>query len=290
MQRILFVGATGRLGRPVAIALARWGFSVRALVRDMARGKSLSAAGIELCEGDVTQPQTLVSAMAGCEGVYISLRGTNTVASYEANEVQGVENLVNAAANAELQRVIYLSGAGRTVGNERYFPVRVKQACENTLRQGGVPFTILRATHFMESLPMFIRGNTAEILGRQPHRYHYLAAEDYARMLSGALRSEHAANKVLTLLGPQPYTMREALEIYLARIHPGMKIKTLPLPLLRLIAGIKKDDDLRFAVSLFEAFAALGEEGDPAEANALLPAPRITLDQWIDSQTSRAIA
>ncbi len=284
MTRVLVAGATGRLGKPVALQLQSSGFSVRALTRDPERGGDLRAQGLEVVRGDVSARETLDDACRGCDAVYISLRGSDDVNSYEKSEVAGVRNLVRAAHQAGVQRIAYISGAGRIAGNEHHFAVRVKTACEESLRSGGVPYTIFRATHFMESLPLFVRGMTAQVLGRQPHKYHYIAAADYARMVSRSLQVDEAANQTFTIFGPQPFTMHEALKVYLAHTHPGMPIKNPPLPLLRVIARLTGNKGLLFATQLFAAFAALGEEGDPEPANRLLGAPQTTLEDWARQQ------
>lgn len=279
-MRVLVAGATGMLGAPVARRLAADGFEVCALVRDPARARALLGDGIEIVQGDVTRLETLDRALEGRRALYVSLRGTNDAASYEAAEVQGMCNLARAARMAGLERIAYISGAGRAAGNERHFPVRIKQAAEEVVRESGIPFTIFRATHFMESLPMFVRGKHATVLGRQPHRYHYLAACDYARMVAVALRTPAAANRTLTVFGPTAHTMAEALAIFTRIALPEVTIGRLPLPMARVIAAFTRNRDLRFASELFAAFAAIGEEGDGAEAAALLGAAQTTLEQW----------
>lgn len=284
VKRVLVAGATGRLGKPVALHLQEAGFQVRALTRRAANRGDLERYGVEVVRGDVAERDALPALVKGCNAVYISLRGANDVASYDASEVQGVANLSWAARECGVERVAYLSGAGRTAGNEQHFPVRIKTECEEALRASGVAYTIFRATHFMESLPMFIRGAAAEVLGKQPHRYHYVAVDDYARMVVKALNEPRAANQTFTIFGPKAYTMHEALQIYLAHTHPGMPIRNPPLPLLRIVARLTGNRDLQFATQLFAAFAAIGEDGDPQPANALLGAPTTTLEQWSAEQ------
>lgn len=65
----------------------------------------------------------------------------------------------------------------------------------------GVPYTIFRATWFMETLPLFVRGRAATIIGRQPHRLHWLAADDYARMVARSYRTPEAPGRALYLYG-----------------------------------------------------------------------------------------
>ena len=281
-ERVLVVGATGMLGAPVARRLLADGWRVRCLVRDPARARVKLGDGYEYVAGDVTVPSTLDNAFDGCDYVHLSLRGGNTLASYELQEVQGSAHCASAARRHGLRRITYLSGAGR-IGPEfeQYFPVRVKRAVEASLAASGVPWTVFRATHFMESLGLFIRDGRASVLGRQPHALHYMAASDYAVMASRALDSNATAGRALCLWGPEAFTMRAALERYVSVVHPGLAVGVLPLPIARMIAVLSRNRDLRFAAELFRAFQAIGECGDPSEANRLLGAPTTTLDAWL---------
>lgn len=279
-MRVAVVGATGMLGAPVARALLDQGFAVRAVVRDPVAALARVDARAELVKADVTDAETLPFALDGCDALYISLRGRNDVQSYEAIEVQGVRHLVDAARQSRVRRIAYISGAGRSAGLDRHFPVRIKRTCEDTIRGSGLPYTIFRPTHFMESLPMFVRGRRATVLGRQAHRYHYLAASDYARIVARSFLEPRAASTELTVFGPAPYTMREALLAFTRIALPAVRVDHLPLPLARTIASLTGNADLRFATELFAAFEAIGEEGDPAAAAALLGAATTSLEDW----------
>ena len=56
---VLVVGATGSIGRLVVTEAIARGHTVRALVRDRAKGAQLLPADAELVVGDVTRPETL---------------------------------------------------------------------------------------------------------------------------------------------------------------------------------------------------------------------------------------
>src|SRR3954470_20306927 len=69
---ILVFGATGQQGGSVADALLKAGWSVRALVRDLASKKStaLRDAGVETVQGDFSDSASLRAAMEGVYGVF----------------------------------------------------------------------------------------------------------------------------------------------------------------------------------------------------------------------------
>ena len=47
-----------------------------------------------------------------------------------------------------------------------------------------------------------------------------------------------------------------------------------------IIAGLSRDKTLQAVLPFFRYSEKVAEEGDPAEANALLGAPTTTLEQW----------
>ena len=131
---------------------------------------------------------------------------------------------------------------------------------------------------------LYIRGKRASVIGKQPHHLHWLAAGDYANMVSKAFRLPEAANKRFFILGPEAWTMSEALQKYCSLVHPGIEVSSMPIWLLSLIGKVSFNRDLQFIAELMRFFDKVGEGGDPAEANELLGAPTTTLEQWCEAQ------
>lgn len=286
---ILVVGATGMLGRPVAERLAAQGRDVRLLVRDPARARAMLGDRFAYAEGDVGDPDSLARALDGCRAVHVNLRG-RTVAELARVEVDGTEAVARAAARAGVGRLTYLSGAGIEAADPALLPVRIKQAAEAAIRASGVPYTILRASHFMESLALFVRGRTATLLGRQPRRFHYLAADDYAAQVARALDAPGAENQALTLLGPEALTMAEALGAYVRIVRPDARLARAPLALVRLVAALRRDPELALVTRLFAAFPRIPETGDRGPADALLGAATTRLEPWCRARAAAGAA
>lgn len=278
--RILVAGATGMLGAPVARRLMADGFRVRVLARDATRAANLFGTGAEIVAGDVTRPDTLIPAVRDCGALYVSLRGNFDTGEYASVEVGGLENLLSSARQAGVRRIAMISGAGQNSGNENLLPVRIKMRAEELIRSSGVAWTIFRCTHFMESLDLFVRGNRAIIIGRQPCPFHYLAAVDYAAMVSRAFSLEAAAGQAFTILGPEPFTMRQALDVYIRELAPHLKLGMTPDWVLRLIGRLSRKQELVYLADLFASFPRVGEIGDPEPANSLLGKPATTLVEW----------
>jgi uncharacterized protein YbjT (DUF2867 family) len=280
-RRVLVIGGTGMLGAPVARRLAEDGFSVRILSRSPDKAARLFGAGFEHAAGDVDDPAALERAMAGCAGVHISLKGGPKPADFERVEHQGVKHIVQAAARAGVEQITHLSSYTTAAQNVDSAESAAKWAAEEAIRAGSVPAVIFRATWFMESLPLLVRGRLALMIGQQPLPLHWLAADDYARMVARSFRTPAALGKALYIYGPQAMPMRQALEVYVKSLDPSPAITVLPIGLLRWLGRLSFNHELRSLADLMAHLERIGEQGDPAEANALLGRPETTLDQWI---------
>jgi uncharacterized protein YbjT (DUF2867 family) len=201
-------------------------------------------------------------------------------------ERRGTANVTEAARRANVTRLTYLSGASVFSENCWYAGTRVKFEAEAAIRAAGVPYTIFKATYFMESLPRFVQGKRALLIGKQPFPWHWLAAEDYARMVATAYATPSAANQALFVYGPQALLIRDALQIYCRIAHPDASLTSMPIWLTKIMARLGNRKELRAALPFFAYCEKVGEGGDPSEANALLGAPAITLEQWSKSQLS----
>jgi NAD dependent epimerase/dehydratase family enzyme len=143
-----------------------------------------------------------------------------------------------------------------------------------------VPFTIFKAHYFMESLLRFIHGRLALQIGKQPNPYPWIAADDFARMVSRSYSMSEAMGKELFIYGPQELTMRQALQTYCRIIQPQAKVIYLPLWAAEVIARLGKRRELQSALPFFHYIEKVQASGDPTEANTLLGAPTTTLEEW----------
>jgi uncharacterized protein YbjT (DUF2867 family) len=279
-QLILVVGGTGMLGEPVVRCLLADGVRVRVMTRSPEKARAQFERDVELVEGDVEDVGSLEAALEGCQGVHVNLRSSADTDL----ERRGAANVAQAAARAGVGRISYLSGATVCAGNCWFVGTKAKFEAETAIRDSGVPYFIFRATWFMESLNSLLRvmGGTKRALqiGRQPHPYRWVAADDYARMVSTAYRLAEAESRTFYVCGPSAYTMREALEIFCRIAHPDAAFTYLPLWAASLIARIGGREELQAAIPFLRYMEQVREGGDPGETNALLGAPTTTLEQW----------
>lgn len=288
-QTILVVGATGMLGEPVARQLQKDGYIVRVLAQNPIEAKKKLGESFDVIKGDVEDIFSLEKALNGCFGVHINLRGGPKAESFYRIEHKGTANIATTSAKMGVQRLTYLSSAAVFEENAWFPSVGAKLRAEAAIRDSGIPYSIFCPTHFMESLPLSIRDKRASIIGKQPHRLHWIATNDYAKMVSKSFQLPEAANKRFFVYGPEALTMRKALVKYCSIVRPEVKVSSIPIWLLSLIGKVSFNAELQFIAELMKFFEKTSEGGNPAEANTVLGAPTITLDQWCEGQVNRRV-
>jgi dihydroflavonol-4-reductase len=113
VKPVLVTGASGFLGWHVARVLLERGYAVRALVRP---GSRVNELDVEVSTGDLCDAASLERASSGCGLVYhvaadYRLWTRNPDDLYRSN-VEGTRNLLQAARNAGVERVVYTSTVG----------------------------------------------------------------------------------------------------------------------------------------------------------------------------------
>jgi len=111
----LITGATGVIGPSVASALNDAGYCIRTFSRSEPE-KPLFPTGLEVFRGDITDPVTIAPALNDVS-IVVHLAGLLHIISpsesqkdsYKRVNVEGTANLVNAAMQAKVERIIFCS-------------------------------------------------------------------------------------------------------------------------------------------------------------------------------------
>jgi uncharacterized protein YbjT (DUF2867 family) len=144
-MRILVTGATGYIASRLIPKLLDRGHQIRALVRNPQRLQSRSwFPDVEMVQGDVMTPSTLVAAFEGVEIAYYLIHNMSSGHGYTERELEAAQNFARAAEVARVQHIIYLGGLA---DEEQHIAPHMRSRIETgaTLRQGKVPVTEFRA-------------------------------------------------------------------------------------------------------------------------------------------------
>jgi uncharacterized protein YbjT (DUF2867 family) len=274
-MKILVIGASGLLAGPVIRKLDDAGFELRLFSRSV--NPSMFINDYDIVQGDLFNPAELYKATEGCDAIHITVSTTD--------EVRAMEAILKAAKKHNIKQISFISGCTVSEQN-RWFPfIDEKFRAEQMLIHSGIPYFIFRPTWFFESLAMMVRNGKATILGKQDERYHWVAAGDLGRMVANAYGTYGIHNGIFYVYGPERFTMKELLERYCREFHPEIKkVTETPIPVLKIIAFLTGNRQLKFAARLFSYFEKVKEPEVPAEDLARLGMAEIDFKRWIESR------
>jgi uncharacterized protein YbjT (DUF2867 family) len=245
---ILVTGGTGFVGGHVVQALRAAEQPVRALVRDPQKGAQLAGLGADLVGGDVTDPQSLRAAVAGCDVVVhlVAIR-RGRPADFERVMTQATRDLVGAARDAGVRRFVLMSAAGtseQTAAAVPYF--RAKWQMEQIVRDSGLEHVIFRPSFVFGRdggvLPLFVRqvrySPVTPVIGSGLHRVQPIWVDDVAAFFAAAIEQPEAANRVFELGGPDVVSWNELYERIAKVLGKRRRRLNIPSGLLRTGAGL----------------------------------------------------
>jgi nucleoside-diphosphate-sugar epimerase len=257
MAHVVVTGITGFVGGALARALADAGHTLVGLFRPGADLRLLRELPVAWHEGDLLQPESLVGLCDGADWLIhaAGMLGAAGVpeAVYHQLHVEGTRNLLREAAQAKLQRILYVSSPGVLGPIESSSPAdetaplapgnpyeRSKAAAEELVRQfvaAGLPVVIAR--------PEFIYGpGDLHVLGLfsavQRGLFFYIgdgSAYCHPTFIADAVTGmllclQHGRRgEIYHITGPQPVTFHELGETIAAALGVRAPWLRLPRPL-----------------------------------------------------------
>jgi uncharacterized protein YbjT (DUF2867 family) len=212
---VLVTGATGRVGRQVVTQLAQnSGVRIRALTRNPAAAAAQldGKAPIEVVGGDLTDPGSLMSVLAGVEAVFLVF--PSVAADHAAAALV-------AALAAEVDRIVYLSAAGVPDEPPRDGPgpdgtiMGSHAFLEGLLASSGTRWTFLRSSGFAANTLMW----ADQVRGTDTLRWFYgdarralIHERDLAAVGVRALLDAGHDGERHQLTGPESLTQVEQLD------------------------------------------------------------------------------
>jgi uncharacterized protein YbjT (DUF2867 family) len=219
---ILVTGGTGFVGGHVVHALRADDKPVRALVRDRRRAAKLESWGVELADGDVTNPASLRSALAGVDAVVhlVAIR-QGRPEQFQRVMVDGTRNLIAAAGEQGIRRFVLMSALGTNEETKDLVPYYgAKWQMERDVEASGIPYVIFRPSFIFGRdggiLPTFAKlarlTPVTPIVGSGRQRIQPIWADDVGAYFTQAVDSEAAVNRLFELGGPDAVTWNEFWE------------------------------------------------------------------------------
>ena len=294
---ILVVGSTGNLGRKVVRSLRVAGENVRAMTRVLAKADELKALGAQPIRGDLTDPDSLDFALRGVRAVVISAHSVlgRGAESSEAVDDEGHRVLIDKAKEAGVEHLIYISVIGASANHPIDF-WRTKARIEQYIKDSGIDYTIIRAASFIEvhaymllGKPV-VEGKRVIVTGRGRHPRNFVAAEDVAKVVMGALKIPSLRGETIDVGGPENLTSNQVVQLFARLSGRKAKVTHIPVPIVKSMARVMKP--IHPGISRVMRMSVNDETTDQTFDATLLrsriPIKLTTLEEWARSRMREA--
>ena len=240
---ILITGATGYIGRHLVARMVAQGERPRCLVRNPRRASTvLPSYKVELTKGDTITPTSLTAAMQGIDTVvhaaFITADHKQSAGNhYEETNVQGTRNVIQAAKEAGVKRIIEISGLGTRPDKPGTYMEGRYQA-EKMLKESGLDWTIIQPSVLFGKDAPFIKGladlirsaPVVPLIGGGKMLFQPIYVEDVVTVILNVLEEpERSKNKTYTIGGPAYLSFTQVIDALLHTMHKN-RIKA-PAPM-----------------------------------------------------------
>jgi uncharacterized protein YbjT (DUF2867 family) len=245
---IVVTGANGFVGRHVVDRLAKQGTPVRAMVRDAALLRQ--RAGVEVVTGDVTKPATLAAALRGADRIVHAAAITANIkepypGAYAAVNQGGMENVVAAAREAGVARIVLLSGYGTRPDRDGTY-MATRWGMEEAVRNSGIPYAIVQPTVqfgdgavFVSALAGLVRTSpVVPAIGSSRMRFQPVWVEDIVSAILRLLEDDALLGTAYPVGGAEVLTYAEIIQVIAGAMGKKRMTAAVPMFMARIQASL----------------------------------------------------
>ncbi len=245
-MKVLATGATGFTGSRVVPLLLQSGYQVRCLTRATSDRAPLSALRVEWVTGDLSNPETLTSAM----------RGMDALVNIASLGFGHADSILRSAKEAGVRRAIFISTTAIfTQLNAGSKSVRL--AAEEAIQASGLDYTILRPTmiyggprdrnmwrlirllRITPIMPIFGDGQSLQ----QP-----IFVDDVAQAVLLALQNDITIGKSYNIAGKAPLTYNQVVNTVASAL--GKRVWKLHLPYMPIVRALQFTEEIKIRLPI----------------------------------------
>jgi len=272
--RVLVTGGTGFIGSHLVRRLVTEGQGVRVLCKELSSLDTLPTDWVEIAFGDVSDLDSVHKAMQGVEVLYhLAAAMKGDWATHYQSTVLGTRNVLRAAAEAGVKKVVYVSSLG--VLHSSYFPngkmvdesffleqrpevrgnysrakLEAEQLAQNFARDGKLPICIVRPglvygpgnAGFLSDAGFRVGNGLAVVVGLGGRRLALTYVENLVDALVLAGQSQNFCGKTYHIVDPDQPNVRQYIQAY--RRATGQRLRAIYLPVFLWKAGFSLLDRL----------------------------------------------
>ena len=259
---ILITGGTGFIGNVLIQHLTTLGYPVKLLIRP-SKDSPLLPKGmpLEVAVTSLNDKQGLRAAMKGVDVVYhlASAEHLGRRAELSAVDIKGTQNVIEAAAQARIERIIYISHLGADLSSA-YPLLKAKAVAEKIIRSSGIPYTILRSAlaygerdHFTNGLAFLLKVSPFFVMlpDDGSSLLQPIWVEDLATVLTWTLDLPQTINETIEVGGPEYLSFKQICEIVIETIGIHRQFLEVPPVFLNIFTEILEILVPNFPTSVF---------------------------------------
>jgi len=241
---ILVTGGTGFIGKALIRHLVEMGYPVRTLIRPSPRSPSLPrGVAVDVAVSGLNDERGLRAAMVGVDTIYhlASSEWRGPRASLLEVDIQGTRAVVQAATDAGVERIFYVSHLGADRASA-YPVLKAKAIAEEFIRRSELTYTILRSAVVYGPNDALTSG-LARILSVSPFMFllpgggdvqlQPLWVEDLVTCLTWSIDDLETYNRTIDIGGPEYMSFREIIGLVMQETGIRRRLVNLPPPYLR---------------------------------------------------------
>src|SRR5580692_7990412 len=228
---VAITGITGKVGGEVARNVLAGNQPVRAVVRDLRKGKPWAQLGCDLVRADINDAGALKSAFNGAEAVFV-LVPPNFDPSPDFHEARATAATLKSAIEAARPgRVVYLSTIGAQATQSNLLTQHT--IIEQVLGELSMPITCLRPGWFMENCSWDIASATndgviSSFLQPIDKPVPMVATADVARVAAELLQETWNGRRVVELEGLHRVTPHEIATTFADLLGRPVRMEAVP--------------------------------------------------------------
>jgi len=243
-KTILVTGGTGFIGRALIRQLVELDYPVRTLIRPSKESPRLPhGVPVKVAVSSLNDERGLRAAMVGVNTIFHLASGewSGPSASLMEIDIQGTRALINAAEDAGVERILYVSHLGADRASA-YPVLKAKGIAEEFIRRSRINYTILRSALVFGPNDGFTTG-LARLLRAIPFFYFIpgdgstqiqpLWVEDLVTCMAWSMDDPETFNRVFDIGGPEYLSIQQIIELILKTIGLRRALIHTPFPYLR---------------------------------------------------------